>query len=50
MSGYMAFFYEKPHEYTKKVMDMDWTMVWEVEDGDENPFDLELSRTKFSKI
>ena len=27
----MAFYHEKHTEYTRKIMEMDWTMEWEAE-------------------
>ena len=39
MSGFLAFDFETPMEYTKKVLNMDWSMDFELEDDEENPFD-----------
>ena len=40
MSGFLAFDFETPMEYTKKVLNMDWSMDFELDDDeDENPFD-----------
>ena len=35
----MAFDFDSPMEYTKKVINMDWSMEFELDEDEENPFD-----------
>ena len=39
MSGFLAFDFESPLEYTQKVINMDWSMEFELDDDEDNPFD-----------
>ena len=39
MSGFLAFDFDSPMEYTKKVINMDWSMEFELDEDEENPFD-----------
>ena len=46
MSGFPAFDFTNTLEYTKKAINGDWSMEFEVEDDDVNPFDELSSQAK----
>ena len=39
MSGFLAFDFDSPVEYAKKVINIDWSMEFELDDDEDNPFD-----------